>query len=293
MEEKKGGMALLPDQIFCMDCMELFPRIPDGHVSLILTDPPYGILYRNNFTRQRHSVLMGDSGIDYERFASESYRILKENSHAYFFTRFDCYSYHYDCLKRAGFTIKNCLVIEKGTVGGIGDLKGSFANNAEWLIFCQKGRRVFNCTNLLKNRKKAGTLFHAGREPSRLYKTRFNACWFGSEYPKATYNSSWQKQNGIYHPTVKNVECLSWLIQISSLPGELVFDGFMGTGSTALAAMMTGRQYLGAEIDRNYYEIARKRIEEVSGADAVMDIKPEKAQKTKLGGGIEQNEQLY
>ena len=80
--------------------------------------------------------------------ACESYRILKDNSHAYFFTRFDCYPYHYKCLEKAGFTIKNCMVIEKGAVGGIGDLKGSFANNSEWLIFCQKGRRTFNRTCL-------------------------------------------------------------------------------------------------------------------------------------------------
>lgn len=266
MENTDTKTALLTDQILCMDCMELFAQIPDGYVSMILTDPPYGISYRNNFTSQKHPMLAGDDGMDYGMFAKESYRILKDNSHAYFFTRFDCYAYHYECLRRAGFTVKNCLVIEKGTVGGIGDLSGSFANNAEWVIFCQKGRRTFNHTELLKNRKKEGTMFHSGRKPSQLYKTRFNACWFGPEYPKATYNSSWQKQNGIYHPTIKNVECLSWLIQISSLPGELVFDGFMGTGSTALAAMMAGRKYLGAEIDRNYYETARERVEKARTA---------------------------
>lgn len=43
--------------------------------------------------------------------------------------------------------------------------------------------------------------YHAGRERSKKYKTRFNACWFGEEYPKATYNSVWQKQHQIYHPT--------------------------------------------------------------------------------------------
>lgn len=73
----------------------------------------------------------------------------------------------------------------------------------------------------------------------------FPACWFGAEYPKATYHAIWQKQNGIYHPTVKSVEFLSWLIQISSTPKELVFDGFMGTGSTALAALRNSRDYLG------------------------------------------------
>lgn len=260
--QAEGG-GILSNRIYCMDCMELFPQIPDSHVSMILTDPPYGISYSNNFTRQKYPVLTGDGGIDYERYAKESYRILKDNSHAYFFTRFDCYPYHYECLRQAGFTIKNCMVVEKGTVGGIGDLKGSYANNAEWIIFCQKGRRLFNHTILLQNRKKEGSRFHAGREPSKKYKTRFNACWFGSEYPKATYNSVWQKHNGIYHPTVKNVEFLSWLIQISSQPGEFIFDGFMGSGSTALAAMQTGREYLGAEINPEYFEISQRRIREV------------------------------
>ena len=166
-------------------------------------------------------------------------------------------------LRKAGFTVKNCLVVEKGTLGGIGDLKGSYANNSEWIIFCQKGRRLFQQTQLLENRKKEGTQFHKGREPSKKYKTRFPACWFGEEYPKATYNATWQKKHGIYHPTVKNVEFLSWLIQISSTRKELVFDGFMGTGSTALAALANDRDYLGAEINEAYFKIAKKRIKEV------------------------------
>lgn len=253
----------LRNQIYCMDCMELMAHIPDNFVSLILTDPPYGIAYQNHFARQPHEILDGDQGIDYERFAWESYRILRDNSHAYFFTRFDCYSFHYDCLRKAGFTVKNCLVVEKGTLGGIGDLKGSYANNSEWIIFCQKGRRLFQQTQLLENRKKEGTQFHKGREPSKKYKTRFPACWFGEEYPKATYNATWQKKHGIYHPTVKNAEFLSWLIQISSTRKELVFDGFMGTGSTALAALANGRDYLGAEINEVYFKIAQKRIKEV------------------------------
>lgn len=243
-----------------MDCMALFPLLPDGCVSMILTDPPYGISYQNHFAKQHHPVLMGDCGIDYICFAEESYRILKENAHAYFFTRFDCYPYHIQCLQQAGFLIKNCLIVEKGTVGGIGDLRGSYANNTEWIIFCQKGRREFNHTTLMGN-KKSGEVVHPGSDPVPKYKTRFNSCWFGEKYPKATYNSSWQKKHKIYHPTIKNVEFLSWLIQLSSQPGEIIFDGFMGTGSTALAAIKNNRHYLGTEICPTYYEIAKKRIE--------------------------------
>lgn len=250
------------NRIFRTDCFKLMEQLPDQSVSLILTDPPYGIRYQNQFTQCRHPPIVGDGGIDFEHFAKESYRILKENSHAYFFTRFDCYAYHYNCLEQAGFSIKNCLVIEKGSVGGIGDLRGSYANNAEWIIFCQKGRRLFNHTTLLCNRKKEGTIFHPGRKPSQKYKTRFNACWFGSEYPKATHNATWQRKNQVFHPTIKNETFLSWLIQISSQPGELVFDGFMGSGSTAVAAIITGRDYIGAEINDNYYNVAKMRITE-------------------------------
>lgn len=249
------------DTLPCMDCLELMETIPDGAVSMILTDPPYGISYQNQFTQHPHPVLEGDTGIDYVRFARESYRILRNHAHAYFFTRFDCYPYHYACLEQAGFRVKNCLIVEKATVGGVGDLYGSFANNAEWVIFCQKGRRVFNRTTLMQN--KYSRSYDPKRKPYEKYKTRFNACWFGSEYPKATYHSLWQKHSGICHPTVKNVEFLSWLIQLSSHPGEIIFDGFMGTGSTALAAIQNNRHYIGAEIDEGYCALARKRIEEV------------------------------
>ena len=160
------------NQIYRMDCMELLSQVPDGYVSMILTDPPYGIRYRNHFARRPHPLIAGDDGIDYERFARESYRVLRNDSHAYFFTRFDCYPYHYNCLKEAGFSIKNCLVVEKGHIGGIGDLRGSYANNAEWIIFCQKGRREFQATTLLENRKKEGTVPQRGRKPVRGYRTR-------------------------------------------------------------------------------------------------------------------------
>ena len=255
------------NQLYNMDCMSLFPILPDNCVSMILTDPPYGIRYQNNFAQNPYPVIAGDDGIDYEQLAQESYRILQNNAHAYFFTRFDCYPYHYTCLQKAGFSIKNCMVVEKGTVGGIGDLNGSFANNAEWILFCQKGRRVFQHTTLLENRKKEGTIVHPGGPPSKRYKTRFNACWFGNEYPKATHSAVWQRKRQIFHPTVKNAQFLSWLIRISSEPGELIFDGFMGSGSTAVAAVMTGRSYLGAEINREYFELSRKRIAQAMGGE--------------------------
>lgn len=153
MQEEFWSAEQLLNRIYQMDCLELLKKMPDETVSLILTDPPYGISYQNQYTCRKHRLLQGDNGIPYESFAKEAFRVLKNNRHAYFFTRYDCYPHHYRCLEQAGFRIKNCLVVEKGTVGGIGDLYGSYANNSEWIIFCQKGKREFQQTTLLLNRK--------------------------------------------------------------------------------------------------------------------------------------------
>jgi len=67
-------------------------------------------------------------------------------------------------------------------------------------------------------------------------------------------------KQGFQHPTMKNAECLEWLIQISSNPGDIVFDPFMGSGSTAIAAINTGRAYLGSEIDASHYQLAQNRM---------------------------------
>jgi len=253
---------LKPNTIYLMDYRRLLQRIPNNFVDLILTDPPYGINYRNGYTKHKYQLLRGDDGIDYLDFAQQSYRVLKQNSHAYFFTRFDRYPYHFQSLTQAGFIVKNCLVIEKGSVGGIGDLYGSFANNSEWVIFCHKGRRLFNKTQLLQK----GRLTKEERDLNRvIYKTRLNNCWFGSDYPKAAWNPSTRDKEGIKHPTVKNPECLEWLIQLSSNPGDLILDPFMGSGSVALAAKRIRRLFLGSEIDKNYYQMSIKRLSNIGG----------------------------
>lgn len=65
------------------DCRELFSQLPDNFVDLILTDLPYGIQYVNHFKKSRHKPIQGDTGIDYDWFASECYRVLKYITHTF------------------------------------------------------------------------------------------------------------------------------------------------------------------------------------------------------------------
>jgi DNA modification methylase len=71
-----------------------------------------------------------------------------------------------------------------------------------------------------------------------------------------------KQEKGIYndHPSVKPVELCKILIELTTLPDAIVFDPFMGSGTTILASILTKRRYIGIEIDKHYYNIALKRI---------------------------------
>lgn len=260
LDENNQEIDTLENTVLNVDCMDGFKLLENESIDLIVSDPPYGVKYQNNYTLEKHKQIKNDDVDNYKWFIDECYRVLKPNTHIYLFTRFDKYPQHYKDLIEAGFNIKNVLVVEKGQIGGVGDLKGSYANNSEWVIFAQKGRREFEHTKLMKNTKPLGKKCAREGNPIQEYKTRFNSCWFGEEFPKSTYNSSWQKKNNIKHPTIKNVEFLEWLIRISSKENEIVLDMFMGVGSTAKACINTNRKYIGFEVDENYYKQSQERL---------------------------------
>ena len=95
-------MELELDQIYCIDALELLRQLPNHSVDMLLTDPPYGISYKNHFTTRPHPKIIGDDGLDFETLANQCYRVLKPDTHAYFFTRFDQYPRHFQALEQAG-----------------------------------------------------------------------------------------------------------------------------------------------------------------------------------------------
>ena len=68
-----------------------------------------------------------------------------------------------------------------------------------------------------------------------------------------------------YHPTQKPTELLCMLIEIYSKPGDIILDPFLGSGTTAIAAQKLNRNYLGYEINEQYFEIACNRLDELEG----------------------------
>jgi len=83
----------------------------------------------------------------------------------------------------------------------------------------------------------------------------------GFRHPQSIlpFNSVWRKG---MHPTEKPIELFEWLIKSYSQEGDLVLDNCIGSGTTAVACINTNRKYIGFELDKSYFDIANKRIEE-------------------------------
>ena len=98
----------------------------------------------------------------------------------------------------------------------------------------------------------------------------------GDKYPKSILQFSNANQTNKLHPTQKPVNLMEYLIKTYTLPGETVLDFTMGSGSTGVAAKKLGRKFIGIELDTDYFEIAKNRINEVwaPGQTEPSDKKP-------------------
>ena len=168
---------------------------------------------------------MNDDNLDLIKdYARECYRILKQDTALYMFCSSKTIDIFIPILRDVGFTIKNIIVWDKCT-RTMGDLTAQFGQSYEFIILCNKGRKCFN-----------------GK--------RLDDIW---RFPRVTGSQQ-------VHQNQKPIELIRQCIEKHSDPGDLVFDGFMGSGTTAIAAIETGRHYLGYELDPDYYKVCTRRI---------------------------------
>ena len=214
----------------CGDCLELMKDIPDCSVDLVLTDPPYGIAFKSNHRKEKYNEIRNDKSLEWlEKYVGECFRILKDNTAAYFF----CSWHNIDAFKQAiekKFKIKNILIWEKNNTS-MGDLKASYAPKYEMIIFAHKGRKLLNGFRY-------ADIIKANRTGNKL------------------------------HPTEKPVDLLELFIKNSSDENAVVFDGFMGSGSCGVACVNTNRNFIGIELDEGYFQIAKQRIENLNKKDS-------------------------
>lgn len=222
---EEGGDGMSEQKIIQGDCLEVTKTFPSESFKLCLTDPPYGMNYQSYRRTDKHEKIALDDSIEWFRdFAKELYRVMADNTHTYVFCNEYALSHFRDWMEEAGFTNKRTLVWVKNNHTS-GDLEGDYGNKTEFILYAQKGRRELN----------------GHRDTNVLNFARVN-----------TDN----------HPTEKPVDLCRYLIQKSSTDGDTIFDPFMGSGTTLIAAKMEGRDATGIELSEKYCQVARKRLEQ-------------------------------
>lgn len=212
------------------DCLERMKEIPDGSVDMVLTDPPYNIARDNNFTSMgRAGIDFGewDKGADLFSYIDQCYRILNKNGSFIVFNDW-----------------KNL---------------GDIARYAEGLGFITKDMIRLEKSNPMP------------RNRDRRYITDYEcAIWFTMPNAKWVFNrqdDKYQRPKFVHsidkglHPTQKSLDLMINLIKIHSNEGHIVCDPFMGSGTTGVACVNTGRDFIGIEKDLSYFNIALERIE--------------------------------
>jgi site-specific DNA-methyltransferase (adenine-specific) len=231
------------NKVHCCDCLEALKRLPDKCVDLVLTDPPYGT-----------TSCVWDKKIDAGTLLSVSGRITKPNSARIFFARNPLSSeFVVSGLKE----YKHKWVWDKKQ-------SGSFQNAKYMPLQIEEDILVFS----------AGTCNYYPIMRSGVVRTKGGAkkkheAMNGLNSNHSTVSSSYYPTNILrhtkemsgQHPTQKPVELLAYLIETYSKPSDLILDPFMGSGTTGVAAVQLGRQFLGFEIDPEYCRLANDRIE--------------------------------
>jgi len=216
-------------QIFNEDCLEAMQRIPDGSVDMVLTDPPYTMTKRGKSCRPNWMPNnMGDNVFDNEipktnEWFSQCYRVLKEKTHFYTFCNTNDLSMYLTTASEIGFKFHNLITMIKNT----GMPNRWYLKNSELILFFRKG----------------------GAKPINDMTSR--------DYIHAKMPT---KKGGKLHITQKPLFVIEKLISNSSNEGDTVLDLFMGSGTTGVACMNTGRNFIGIELNPEYFEIAEKRI---------------------------------
>ena len=213
------------------DSRELIKQLPDESISLIVQDPPYGVNYQSGMRAEAFDVLQGDAEADFS-ILPELYRVLKNHSAIYTYTSWHVYEMWKSELAKY-FTVKNMCIWAKGG-GGMGDLEGAFAVDFEICIYAVKGRHILNSPR-----------------SGAVWKLRKDA---GADY---------------VHPTQKPMSAMEMPILKSSKAGDIVLDPYMGSGTTAMAALNCGRRFIGFEIDPKHHAEAVKRVNNKASAPTI------------------------
>lgn len=221
------------------DCLAYMKKIPDHCIDLILTDPPYNISQYStgNIALPNRKALNNDIAawdqvpLDPKDFLFDFKRIIKPDGNIFVFTSYNMIGKWHEVFDSVFDTFQFFIWHKTNPAPKI--YQNGFLNSCEMIIcLWNRGHKWnFSTQNEMHNFFESPICM----PPERMRE------------PK--------------HPAQKPVRLLAHLIKIASNPGDIVFDPFMGVGSTGQAAQECGRRFIGCEIEKEYFDAAQFRLQ--------------------------------
>lgn len=235
------------------DCLEVMKTLPDNSIDLILCDLPYGI-----------TSISWDSIIPYDELWAQYKRLLKPTGNIVLFSSgLFTLSLIQSNIKQFRYR----LIWKKNVPTGMGSAKYRPMKYYEEICVFGNSKATYN--PIMKERVGIGkdcynydhycgenNHLNLGKKPKR-----YDPDWVQPS-DVLEFNVV-PNRNGKLHPTQKPVDLLEWLVKTYSNDGETVLDNCMGVGSTGVACKNTNRKFIGIELDKTYFELAEKRLQEV------------------------------
>ena len=245
--------------LFHGDCLEIMKNIEDESIDMILCDLPYGT-----------SACKWDSVIPFEPLWKQYIRIIKPFgaivlfgsepfSSALRLSNLDMYKYDWKWEKPNGanflnFKYQPAKVHEDIMV--FGKSATSYSKNGNMIYNPQMTEGTpYNQKSGQQRQDNGHVLGSTVRSSIKQVYTENN----GTRYPRSIQRFPLDKDK--LHPTQKPVALLEYLIKTYTNEGNIVLDNCMGSGSTGVACINTNRRFIGIELDENYFNIAKERIE--------------------------------
>lgn len=231
-----------PNTIYNEDCLAGMQKIPDKSIDMILCDLPYGTT-RNSW----------DSVLPFNKLWEQYERIIKDNGAIVLTaqTPFD---------KALGVSKPELLryewIWEKSNATGHLNANRMPLKSHENILVFYKELPVYNPQFTYGKPYKAICSMHSSNYGKQ--KDNIETVNDGYRFPRSVLFFNNEKDN--FHPTQKPVELFEYLIKTYTNEGGLVLDNCMGSGTTAIACINTNRNYIGFEIDEEYYRKAIDRI---------------------------------
>lgn len=260
-------LSKIVDRVVCEDLFSASRYLPPSCVDLMVVDPPYNMnkTYNSNAFRRKSS---DEYAAWLDAWISKLVPVLKPDASVYICGDWRTSGAIQQVCERY-FIVRNRITWEREKGRGAA---ANWKNNSEDIWFCTMSDRYYFDVDAVKLKRKVLAPYRTGTGAPKDW-NQTDEGNFRLTHPSNVWTDLsvpfWSMPENTEHPTQKPEKLLAKIVLASSRPGELVFDPFLGSGTTAVVAKKLKRKFFGIELDEKYACIALKRLDQADASTGI------------------------